>query len=294
MDFYTAVIGLGIMLSLSALLRRFYRVFRFSRVIAAWLNTFAATFVIAFILNISGIANDWRVGFAMAFVLALSGFFVLAHLYVRLLSDRFDGRFPTRYKTENSWKVGKFYSVLKNRIKRLGFSQDVSSKTVADGYEAILAYTNYFLSSDKNIFLSFEFVLPETSDEIAAHLISKIRLSDSSERFILTRNANRPIGLFAPKDWTYSNYPMVSDIFKLLKIHHKKIEMLGGIPIPMQSEPIDFVRSMEKDWQNANVDYGILTPPDAVQENGVLTSNGKYRLWIEILLLTYFGYAPKC
>ena len=86
----------------------------------------------------------------------------------------------------------------------------------------------------------------------------------------------------------------INDLYSRVKTTQRENIIAAGKLIAIDSDALEFVRKMENDWQNANIEYGILNNKRDVDELGILTSEGKYRLWIESLLLTYFGYAPKC
>lgn len=294
MSFYAAILGLVSFVFLGVLLRGFYQSFRYSRVACAWLNTLGVAFIVGYLLDIVSDVSQWYVLLAMGLLIVLIIYSVFVRFYVAFLSEHFSSRFPRRKRTVNSWKIGKNYSDFKNQIEARGFIRTCSSETTDEAYDGVLACNTYFISGDASILLSIEFTLPESTDDVIAHFISRVALPDSSEKIFLTRNANRPMGLFSPEDWSYLNFPMESDIFKVLDIHKKRIEELGGKLLAIDSDALDLVRGMENDWQKANVEYGILNDPRDVGELGILTSDGKYRLWIESLLLTYFGYAPKC
>ena len=295
MNFLSATIGFGASVIASLALRRFYDSRRFSRVVAAWLNTLAAAFFVACLLHVFMESRAWHVELAMGFFITLILYSVFLRIYIAFLSEHFDRRFPRRKETGNSWKIGADYADLKERIEALGFRVLASSKTVDEAYDGILAYNTYFYSPEKRLFLSVEFPFPDSTNEIVAHFVSKVCPGDSRRPFhFLTRNAHRPMGLFAPECWSYANFPMLSDMFELLKIHEKRVEAARGKVLEIGDAPLDFVREMESEWQSANEEYGILTPPADVESEGILTSEGKYRLWIESLLLTYFGYVPKC
>lgn len=295
MNFFSATIGFGVSLILSLALRRFYDSWRTSRVVAAWLNTLAAAFFVAYVLDIFIDSRAWYVELAMGFFITLILYSAFLRIYIAFLSEHFARRFPRRKETGNSWKIGAYYADLKERIEALGFSLLASSKTVDEAYDGILAYNTYFYSPQKRLFLSVEFPFPDSTNEIVAHFVSKLCIGDSPKVFyFLTRNAHRPMGLFAPDGWSYANFPMQPDMFEILKIHEKRVESARGRALAIDENPLDFVREMENDWLNANVEYGTLTPHADVESEGILTSEGKYRLWIESLLLTYFGYVPKC
>lgn len=294
MVFYVALLGFLASIFLSVLLRKFYFHFRYLQVIGAWLNTLAGAFILAYLFDLLFETSHFCIELSMGFFTAIILYSFFVRFYVSMISSRFSRRFPIRRQTPNSWKIGSYFSDLKKRIEDSGFKKISSSKTIDENYTLILAYTTYFLSNDNTILLSVEFTLPESTNEMASHIVSKVRLKDSSEFYIITRNANRPIGLFAPENYRYVNYPMCADIFKILSIHKKRIEMLDAEPIAIDYDVLDFVRSLENDWQKANLEYGILNTQNDISEKGILSCEGKYRLWIEILLLTYFGYAPKC
>ncbi len=294
MSFYAAIVGLFSCILLNIALRRFYLRFRYSRVICAWLNTLGFGFLTAFALDALFGRRQWYVELAMGVLIVLIVYSAFVRFYVAFLSEHFSERFPHRRSTLSSWKIGKSYSDFKEQIESRGFKRVGSSETTDEAYDGILAYNTYFISDDALTLLSIEFTLPESTDEITTHLISMAKFGGDNVEIFLTRNANRPIGLFAPQEYSYLNLPMQHDTFKLLDIHKARIKEAAGKLIAIDSDALEFVRKMENDWQNANIEYGILNNKRDVDELGILTSEGKYRLWIESLLLTYFGYAPKC
>ena len=62
-------------------------------------------------------------------------------------------------------------------------------------------------------------------------------------------------------------------------------------PIDFPTKPLDELNGQQRHLENLNIHSGIIVPLSKQEEEGMLTEKGRYRIWIEMWLIAYFGKA---
>ncbi|HKB91016.1 MAG TPA: hypothetical protein VKC60_10915 [Opitutaceae bacterium] len=114
----------------------------------------------------------------------------------------------------------------------------------------------------------------------------------SGQRFI-TDNLYLPFGGFYPENWSVTRKPWTRNLPRLIETHQKRIAESGDIPVPWEGEPLADLNQQQFLLEQINTELGFLHPHAEREEFGKMTSEGRYRVWIEIWLLNYFGITPK-
>ena len=105
----------------------------------------------------------------------------------------------------------------------------------------------------------------------------------------ISDNLYLPFGGFFPENWRVDRRPWVRSIPRLVEVHRERLRCDGVTPVPWQIDPLDDINRQQSQLEMVNTELGFLLPHREREENGKLTSEGRYRVWKEIWLLNYFG-----
>ena len=60
-----------------------------------------------------------------------------------------------------------------------------------------------------------------------------------------------------------------------------------------EETPLEDANEQQRIIEKTNVDKGILFAKHLRERNGTFTSEGRYRMWLELWWLKYFGFSKK-
>lgn len=253
-----------------------------------WMRWMLFGFGIAFLARDWGLTERPFWALAPAFLL----FWVLVEtvytwLAVKALSVSEIPVFP-RYRetTEKiSWPVLPYFLKIKEQIREMGFS--VESSLSADLGMGLKMQSLLYFSEDRRTRLQVLFV-PRAKGCPATFLILSSFRDDVRW---MTDNVWLPAGGIFPAQWRMSRKPFVSSLRRLFRKHRNNLKRWKADPEEFPGEAVDFLNAEQDVLDRANIDRGILFPRGQRPEFGKLTGDGKYRVWKQILLLNYFGWA---
>ena len=98
-----------------------------------------------------------------------------------------------------------------------------------------------------------------------------------------------PFAIFVPEGWDMVRKPLMLSLERLLALHEQRVESLGKTPVSWDDEPLDDLEDQRRKLEQINLSYGFLHPESYHEEYGRLTPEGRYRMWKEMWLLSYFG-----
>ena len=240
-------------------------------------------------------------GFALEYLMAGKNFYALLGIsltlvvladtvWTRIAIAAFSATLPRRFikprQIDNAWRPGNFFYELKRQIENAGFKKCLSLRSDFPDNNDIYELSTHFLSKDKKTLLSVSFAMERMDLQTFFTLESK---TDTLR--IITGNQCLTDGLYFPSDYRRELRLWVCKFEKILKLHKKRTsqETLIDIPTPtLETLWCDCI-----DIENENLKRGILTPHSEIEEYGILTSDGKYKLWMDTLLLNYFAITPK-
>ena len=116
-----------------------------------------------------------------------------------------------------------------------------------------------------------------------------ILTNGKNERRLITDNLFLPFGGYYPEGWQWSRKPLVGSLVKLLEFHRRRLSKSSLEPIPFEGDALDEVNTQQKTLERLNLETGFLLPKNLQEEEGKISSFGRYRLWKEMWLLAYFG-----
>jgi hypothetical protein len=75
--------------------------------------------------------------------------------------------------------------------------------------------------------------------------------------------------------------------------HLRRLAARPELLVPFTDDPIHDLNQQQQILERTNTDSGILFPRSLHEEHGILTWEGRYRVWKEAWLLSYFGWPRR-
>jgi len=227
---------------------------------------------------------------------AFLAWFLLETLYNWFISGKVSRSaiplFPRfRKNTEgDEWPAQKRYIVLRDWLRTRGFKKLESLKAPLQGDFAIRS--SIYQDEDGLVRLQILFVpLPGGSFQVSFVLTTK---TQEGER-VITDNIRVPFGGYYPENWFIERKPLCRSLDKLLRFHRRRLLRDGANVMPWEDdEPLDDLNKQQTNLELTNVKSGYLLPHEFQEEHGRLSFEGRYRLWKELWLLSYFGRTVRC
>jgi hypothetical protein len=139
---------------------------------------------------------------------------------------------------------------------------------------------------DRTIRLQVIFI-PSRSGMVSA-CCSFLSQTASGARLI-TDNLFLPFGGFYPENWQVVRCPWRRSPTSLLHLHQKRLKSVSEEVSPIETDPVDDMNHQQAVLERVNTDLGFLIPAHLRDEHGKITWEGRYRVWKEVWLLSYFG-----
>ncbi|MBO6103173.1 MAG: hypothetical protein J6P03_07985, partial [Opitutales bacterium] len=217
---------------------------------------------------------------------------VLMRVNIFVISSLIPNNLSPYFPTESSWLSGKPYSDLAEKIRASGFKKLFSARNFnSDGSECDML--TVFSNEGGSVIARVIFENYGGGVYATYMFCSKICPNPGSgARYIVSSNMALARGFKHASDVLMRRYPFVSGFFKLLKIHQKRLADSGRPAASLENLTLERVQEYLDRTFIFNVDSGILNAEKDAAELGVWTDEGKYRLWVETILLSYFGAAP--
>lgn len=114
----------------------------------------------------------------------------------------------------------------------------------------------------------------------------------TGQRFV-TDNLYLPFGGFYPENWNVHRRPWTRKLPALIAAHQSRVSASGEVPVPWEGDPLSDMNQQQYLLEKVNTELGFLNPRTEREEHGKMSSEGRYRVWIEVWLLNYFGITPK-
>lgn len=246
----------------------------------------------AYLLKLTGWLEQ---PFAALVVVCLLGWFLIESTYVWLavkaLSNGAVPLFP-RYEAgdrSSQWPSTPRFIALRQWLRQEGFSKLAHLQSFFG--DQLLAQMYIFQSSDQTLRLHILF-------------ISNYRgvVTDSCECISITRDGRRivtdnlflPFGGFYPENWFIERKPWTRSIQALKQRHLARLDAVSSPAQPIKEDPEDMIRKDSKTLERLNLELGFLEYAEHNEGTGIgVSPAGRYRLWLEIWTLGYFGIARR-
>lgn len=96
-------------------------------------------------------------------------------------------------------------------------------------------------------------------------------------------------GGFYPASWEVERHPWLRSPESLMCRHLRRLASRPELLQPMTDPPISELNQQQQALERTNTEHGLLFPRSQHEEHGLLTWEGRYRVWKEAWLLSYFG-----
>jgi len=209
-------------------------------------------------------------------------------LAISALSQSNMALFP-RFRENNSgeeWPASSKLIELRDWLRNEGFKK--AQALFADMGNGVLIRTSVFKNEEDNIRIQVLFM--PTNNGSINHCVSVVSDTKDGKRLI-TDNMYMPYGGFYPDNWTVVRKPWTRKATSLLKIHRKRIQNLE-LDI-FETDPMEEINHQQRMLERVNTDAGFLFPIDVQEEMGRITWEGRYRVWKEVWLMSYFGVSSQ-
>lgn len=187
-------------------------------------------------------------------------------------------------ETLGEWPNQKRFIVLKDWLRHKGFKKVQAMIADLGSYQRIRS--SVYADESQTIWLQIMF-LPHSRGNVAPgySIISRTQQGD----YLITDNFFLPFGGFYPENWHVVRKPWTRDIMKLLQFHCKRIEDCGQPLVSIDDDPVAELNRQQQQLDRLNTELGFLMPMHLRGDYGKITREGRYRVWKELWLLSYFG-----
>ena len=250
---------------------------------ARWL-TFACAFSLMLTYFEWSNRADW-----IHFISGLAAWFILETLYykisIHMLNISEMDLFP-KYKNdtnENLWPINKEVLKIKDLLSQEGFKEEETLK--AEIIAHLVIRQAVFLDETRKVRLNVLFI-PNAKNEIK--LFYSLFSHKTSGEYLLTDNQNMPFGGYYPDHWTVNRYPISHSLKKLLKKHREAMSESEGEWSELEGDIRTKSNRLQWELEKKNREMGFLNEPNR-EDKQQISSEGCFRIWIEMWLLAYFG-----
>ena len=188
--------------------------------------------------------------------------------------------------TGEEWPAQQKLIELRNWLRSNKFNKEQA--LIANiGYEVDIRSSVY---QDETGTIRAQILFVPLGNGLISHCISFTSDSVDGGHFI-TDNLNTPYGGYYPENWDVFRKPWSRNPDRLLKYHKKRID---GFELEQyEIDPIDDINQQQGVLERTNIEAGFLVPHHLQEEMGRITWEGRYRVWKEVWLLSYFGFTSR-
>lgn len=256
-------------------------------VFSRWLRWFLFAALFAFFLNV------FELSFRPAwvhFITGLAVWFVLETGYnwlaIKALSRSELPLFPSfRQNTDgDEWPADKQLIQIKEWLKSEGFKRIDALK--AELFEGTYLRASIYESTDQLTRIQILFLPKRQGGSTACYTIQTFGREDQR---IITDNQFIPYGGYYPEKWELARKPLIGSLRRLLNLHRKRVAKSSMESVVIDSSALEDINDQQRILERLNTETGFLVPRPQQEEEGKISTDGRYRLWKEMWLLAYLG-----
>ncbi|MFU8849193.1 MAG: hypothetical protein ACNA77_10830 [Opitutales bacterium] len=256
-------------------------------VFSRWLRWFLFAALFAFFLQV------FEFSFRPAWVHFITGlgfWFVLETGYnwlaIKALSRSELPLFPSfRQNLDgDEWPADKHLIQIKEWLKAEGFKRVDALK--AELFEGTYLRASIYESVDQLTRIQILFLPKRQGGSTACYTVQTFGQEDQR---IITDNQFLPYGGYYPEKWELMRKPLIGSPKRLLSLHRKRVAKSTMKPVVIDSSPLEDINDQQRILERLNTETGFLVPRPRQEEEGKISSDGRYRLWKEMWLLAYLG-----
>jgi hypothetical protein len=198
--------------------------------------------------------------------------------------------FP-RYSVNQSgeeWPSAPRFIALREWLRTNGFKQVQALK--AEVGPSLYLRVSIYQDSEAGVRLQITF-LPQSNGALAVsyHLSTH---TATGYRYT-TDNLHLPFGGFYPENWLVSRKPWRRSLAGLVKLHRERLAQGTEQIVPWTSDPLTDLNGQQRELEEINTELGFLFPHADREEHGKISHEGRYRVWKEYWMLSYFGRSVR-
>ncbi len=227
---------------------------------------------------------------AVLFVVFLIGWFLIESMYhwlaIHAMSVSPLPLFPrfSLNRGGDEWPVQARFLRLRDQIRAAGFKHVQALR--AEVMNGLYVRSSFYHSADGCTRLQVTF-LPQPMGNLTVCLHLSTHTADG--RRVVTDNHHLPFAGFYPEHWWVERRPLCRSLPRLLARHRDRLAQAASTPVPWTTEPLDDVNAQQSELEHLNTQLGFLLPSPEHEERGRISSEGRYRVWKEMLSLNYLG-----
>lgn len=256
-------------------------------VFSRWLRWFLFAALFAFFIHI------FELSFRPAWVHFLTGlavWFVIETGYnwlaIKALSRSELPLFPSFRENSDGdeWPADEHFIKMKEWLKANGYKRAGALK--AELFEGTYLRASIYESVDRLTRIQILF-LPKRQGGTSACFT--IQTFGKDEQRIITDNQFLPYGGYYPENWNLARKPLIGSLKRLHALHQKRVAKREIEPVAIDSSALEDINEQQRILERVNTETGFLVPRPQQEEEGKISSDGRYRLWKEMWLLAYLG-----
>jgi len=186
--------------------------------------------------------------------------------------------------TNDTWPNQPRFIALRDWLREEKFTHVQSLK--ADLPDGPPLRVSVFNDAEAHIRLQLQFNPQPTGNVVLSAVFTSITASGAR---LVTDNVYLPFGGFYPAAWEVERHPWLRSPERLMCRHLRRLAGRPELLQPITDEPIAELNQQQLALERTNTENGILFPRSQHEEHGILTWEGRYRVWKEAWLLSYFG-----
>lgn len=254
-----------------------------------WLRWILIALLFALLLNNQDWAEEKRSIFPL-FLIAFLAWFLLETMinWAKISSfSRSDYPLFPRYLVNHKgdeWPVDQKAIKVKEWLSQKDFTKVQSLKFGNEG--SFVLRTTFYEDTTGTYRIQIHFLPPNPTGRTMFFVVST--LAEDGTRFT-TDNISMPFAIYVPENWDLHRKPLALSLPKLLAFHKERLKSTRKTLVAWEIEPQDDLDRQRRHLEQINIDHGFLHPTNYHEEYGRLTSEGRYRMWKEMWLLSYLG-----
>ena len=184
----------------------------------------------------------------------------------------------------DEWPVQGRFMRLREQIRAAGFKHVQALR--AEVAAGLYIRASFYHSNNNTTRLQVTF-LPQPMGNATVCLHFATHTADG--RRVVTDNHHLPFAGFYPENWFVERRPWCRSMPRLLALHNERVTQAAATLIPWTTEPMEDVNAQQAELERLNTQLGFLLPSPEHEERGRISSEGRYRVWKEMLSLNYLG-----
>jgi len=254
-----------------------------------WLRWVLVAILFALLFQRPDWAGEAR-PFLLLFLIAFLAWFLLETMvnWVKISSfNRSEYPLFPKYRLNqdgDEWPVHPAAIKIKDWLAANEFTKEQSLKFGSG--ESFVLRTSFYQDPEGTCRIQIHFLPPNPSGRTMFFAIST-QMEDGTR--CVTDNISMPFAIYVPEKWDMVRKPLLLSLNKLIALHESRVESLAKTPLPWETEPVNDLDDQRRMLEQVNLSQGVLHPVDYHEEYGRLTSEGRYRMWKEMWLLSYLG-----